>query len=512
MRFETSVDSQHSSPESGLLDEVLELAVADASERRPHAERPEKAGLSAPSLHQRLRELVHEGKGEIIPPLLSRIMIEIERLVGRQLNEILHSRRFQELEASWRSLHQLVVRTAEETTEAEAHAFATGTTAAKVQIRVLNVSKSELATDLEDALEFDQSQFFSKVYEEELGTPGGTPFGLLIGNYSFTNHPEDIEMIRRISGVAACAFAPFIASAAPSLLGLDNFDQLHHVKNIESIFQSKRHIAWRSLRSDEDSRFFGLTIPRVLLRDRYHDDGSKAFGFRFRELSESERDSSLWGPSSFALAEVCVRGFLSCGWFANIRGNDRFGGGAVQSYADTQYEANPKNTIPKPSTDVIIDVLRDRELAREGFMCLCQTKDAAESVFYSMPTIQQPKTYDSEDASASARLSAMLPYILCVSRFAHLLKIQARDWVGGSNAPEEMQRHLKRWIIEYVTDSISDAQRKAEKPLRKADIRVSENPHAPGQFNLKMLLQPHFQLDEMEGALQFITQIETPNQ
>src|SRR5215510_222460 len=125
---------------------------------------------------------------------------EIDRLLTAQLNEIMHAEEFQKLEGSWRGLHHLVF-------ESE--------TSTMLKIKVMNVSKKELLKDLERAAEFDQSALFKKVYEEEYGTFGGAPFGALIGDYEFSNHPQDMALLEKVSNVAAAAHAPFISAASP---------------------------------------------------------------------------------------------------------------------------------------------------------------------------------------------------------------------------------------------------------------------------------------------------------
>jgi type VI secretion system protein ImpC len=90
----------------------------------------------------------------------TRGIAQVDKMISSQLSAILHNPEFQQLEASWRGLHQLV-RTPE-----------TGTS---MKLRLLNVTKKELLTDLEKASEFDQSVLFKKVYEREYGTFGGHP-------------------------------------------------------------------------------------------------------------------------------------------------------------------------------------------------------------------------------------------------------------------------------------------------------------------------------------------------
>src|SRR5262245_26082250 len=126
----------------------------------------------------------------------------IDAKLSAQLNSIIHDPKFLKLEGTWRGLHYLVQNSE------------TGTA---LKLRVLNIPKRELNRDLTRAIEFDQSQLFKKIYENEFGTPGGEPYGALIGDYEWTNHPDDIETLRLMSNIAAGAFAPFISAASASM-------------------------------------------------------------------------------------------------------------------------------------------------------------------------------------------------------------------------------------------------------------------------------------------------------
>src|SRR5215213_10128459 len=156
---------------------------------------------------------------------------EIDRLVSTQLNEIMHAEEFQKLEGSWRGLNQLVMNSE------------TGT---MLKIRVLNVNKKDLLKDLERAVEFDQSALFKKVYEDEYGTFGGAPYGALIGDYEFSNHPQDMALLSKISEVAAAAHAPFLSAAAPDLFGWETFSDMTDVRDISKIFDRTEYAKWRS--------------------------------------------------------------------------------------------------------------------------------------------------------------------------------------------------------------------------------------------------------------------------
>src|SRR6195952_5778517 len=139
---------------------------------------------------------------------IERAIAAIDGKLSEQLNAIMHDPRFLKLEGSWRGLQHLVMNSE------------TGT---GLKIRVLNASKRDLTRDLTRAVEFDQSQLFKKIYENEFGTPGGEPYGALIGDYEWSNHPDDVETLRLMSNVAAAGFAPFISAASASMFGFESW-------------------------------------------------------------------------------------------------------------------------------------------------------------------------------------------------------------------------------------------------------------------------------------------------
>src|SRR4051795_4220823 len=109
-------------------------------------------------------EIVLSEDGDLIGAINERIAA-LDQEVDQELNEIMHHDAFCKLESSWRGLHYLVSR-------AE-----TGT---MLKLRLLNATKDEIQKDLERAVEFDQSVQFKKIYEEEYGTFGGSPYSVLI--------------------------------------------------------------------------------------------------------------------------------------------------------------------------------------------------------------------------------------------------------------------------------------------------------------------------------------------
>jgi type VI secretion system protein ImpC len=420
---------------------------------------------------------------------------QIDHLISLQLNEIMHHPAFQKLEGSWRGIKYMMGQSE---------------TSAMLKIRVLNVSKKELLRDLQRAPEFDQSVMFKKVYEDEFGIFGGEPFGALIGDYEFSKHPEDIELLEKVSQVAAGAHAPFLTAAAPELLNLDSFSQLGDPRDIGKIFDSTEFAKWKSFRASEDSRYVGLTMPRVLMRLPYGKDTKPVDDFNYEEgVDGTDHSKYLWGNAAYALGARLTQAFASYGWCASIRGVE--GGGLVEGLPTHTFRTDDGDVALKCPTEVAITDRREKELADQGLIPLVHCKGTDYAAFFSVQSANKPKKFDKAAANANARLSAQLPYILAVSRFAHYMKSIMRDKIGGFMSRGQCQTFLTQWIMQYVTDDDqASAATKAKFPLREARIEVSEIPGKPGAYRAIAFLRPHFQLDELTVSLRLVAELPPP--
>ena len=420
---------------------------------------------------------------------------QIDHLISLQLNEILHHPAFQKLEASWRGIKYMMDQSE---------------TSSMLKIRVLNVSKKELLRDLQRAPEFDQSVMFKKVYEDEFGIFGGEPFGALVGDYEFSKHPEDIELLEKVSQVAAGAHAPFLTAAAPELLNLDSFSQLGDPRDIGKIFDSTEFAKWKSFRASEDSRYVGLTMPRVLMRLPYGKDTKPVDDFSYEEgVDGTDHSKYLWGNAAYALGARLTQAFAQYGWCASIRGVE--GGGLVEGLPTHTFRTDEGDVALKCPTEVAITDRREKELADQGLIPLVHCKGTDYAAFFSVQSSNKPKKFDKAAANANARLSAQLPYILAVSRFAHYMKSIMRDKIGGFMSRGQCQTFLTQWIMQYVTDDDqASAATKAKFPLREAKIEVSEIPGKPGAYRAIAFLRPHFQLDELTVSLRLVADLPAP--
>jgi type VI secretion system protein ImpC len=417
---------------------------------------------------------------------------QIDHLLSIQLNEILHHPTFQKLEGSWRGLKYLM-----DQSETSDH----------LKIKILNVSKRELLRDLQRAPEFDQSALFKKVYEEEFGIFGGAPFASMIGDYEFGKGPEDIELLERISQTAAAAHAPFLTAASPEFFNLESFAQLDAPRDIGKVFDTTEYAKWKSFRASEDSRYVGLTCPRVLGRLPYGKDTKMVEAFHYEEnVDGSDHSKYLWMNAAYALGTRLTSAFAQFGWCAAIRGVE--GGGLVEGLPVHNFYTDEGDIAMKCPTEVPITDRREKELADQGFIPLVHCKGTDYAAFFSVQSAQKAKLYDKDAANANARLSTQLPYILAVSRFAHYLKAMMRDKIGSFMSRIECETFLNKWIQNYVTpDDTASAYVKAQHPLREASIEVAEVPGKPGVYRAVAFLRPHFQLDELSVSLRLVAEL-----
>jgi type VI secretion system protein ImpC len=422
---------------------------------------------------------------------------QIDKLLSAQLNEVMHAEEFQKLEGSWRGLWHLVYQSE------------TGT---MLKIRVINVSKKDLLKDLEKAAEFDQSALFKKVYEEEFGTFGGSPIGALIGDYEFSNHPQDMALIEKVSQVAAAAHAPFISAAAPQLFGWDSYTELAEVRDLAKIFERTEYVKWRSFRESEDSRYVGLCLPHTLMRLPYGKETVPTETFNFEEdVDGTDHRKYLWGNAAYSFGTRLTEAFAKYYWTVAIRGVE--GGGLVQGLPTHTFNTDEGEVALKCPTEIAVTDRREKEFSDLGFIPLVHCKNTDYAAFFGAQSANRAKKYDTDFANANARLSTQLQYIFAVSRFAHYLKAMMRDKIGSFMSRKNCEDFLNRWISNYVLlDDSAGQEMKAQYPLREARIEVAEIPGKPGCYKAVAFLRPHFQLDELTVSLRLVAELPAPKQ
>ncbi|MEO0034440.1 MAG: hypothetical protein RLZZ501_463 [Pseudomonadota bacterium] len=484
--------AEDTTPSASLT--LLDRLLVDGKMARDESQRAYARELLAEFVNDVLAESGGTVGNDILA-LINEHIANIDALLTAQVNEILHAPDFQKMEAAWRGLAYLVFNTETNT---------------MLKIRLLNVAKADLLKDLEKAVEFDQSALFKKVYEEEYGTFGGNPYSVLIGDYEFSRHPQDMALLEKISNVAAAAHAPFIAAPHPGLFDMDSFTDLGLPRDLAKIFESVELIKWRSFRASEDSRYVALVLPRVLLRLPYGPDTVPVEGFDFTEdCSGLDHRHYLWGNAAYVEGQRIGAAFSHFGWTAAIRGVE--GGGKVEGLPAHTFRSPDGDIALKCPTEVSITDRREKELSDLGFIALVHCKNTDYAAFFGGATANRPKLYITPQANANSRLSAMLPYILNASRFAHYIKVIMRDKIGSFMTKDNVATYLNTWISQYVLGQDDAGQDiKAQYPLREGRIDVSDIPGKPGCYNAVVFLRPHFQLEELTASIRLVAELPPP--
>ncbi|UHQ21456.1 type VI secretion system contractile sheath large subunit [Lysobacter sp. 5GHs7-4] len=473
--------------ELGLLDQIVEQSKVAKSSTE----------------HQRAKDLISELAKEVLEgtvvvsdnlgATLDARIAELDGIISEQVSAIMHHPEYQQLESSWRGLHYLCSQTS------------TGTS---LKIKMFNSPKRDMVKDFKSAIDFDQSALFKKVYEEEFGTFGGSPFGTLIGDYQLGRSPEDMYFIEQMSHVAAAAHAPFISAASEELFGLESFTDLGKPRDLAKIFDTVEYAKWKSFRDGEDSRYVGLTLPRFLGRLPYNPkDGTTVEGFNFVEdVDGADHSKYLWCNTAYAFATRLTQAFENHGWCAAIRGVE--GGGLVEDLPTHTFRTDDGEVALKCPTEIAITDRREKELSDLGFIPLVHCKNTDYAAFFGAQSAQKARKYNTDAANANSSLSAQLQYIFSISRIAHYLKAMMREKIGSFASAGNVEEFLNRWIAQYVLlDDNGSQEAKAQHPLREASIQVSEVPGRPGVYRAVAFLRPHFQLDELSVSLRLVAEL-----
>ena len=483
---------------SGAQGETVELSEFSSLLKKEFKTKTDRAKEAVESAVQTLAEHALSASTLISDDALNSIdaiIAAIDQKLTQQINLILHHAEFQQLEGAWRGLHYLVNNT--ETDE-------------MLKIRVFNISKKDLHKTLKKfkGTAWDQSPIFKKVYEEEYGQFGGQPYGALVGDYHFDHSPMDVELLAEMAQVAAASHAPFIAGAAPGLMGMDSFQELANPRDLTKIFQTPEYAAWRSLRDSDDARYIGLCMPRFLSRLPYGEKTSPVEEFAFEEdTASATHENYTWANAAYAMAVNINRSFKEYGWCSQIRGVES--GGAVPNLPVHTFPTDDGGVDMKCPTEIAISDRREAELAKNGMMPLIHRKNSDVAAFIGAQSLQKPVEYEDPDATANANLAARLPYLFASCRFAHYLKCIVRDKIGSFKERADMETWLNNWIGQYVLTNpatATDAD-KARKPLAGAEVVVEEIEGNPGYYSSKFFLRPHYQLEGLTVSLRLVSKL-----
>lgn len=478
------------------LDELSEFSDILKQTIKPRTE------VAAKEVDNAVVALVREAMGDQsvvaddVIDTIDAMLAKLDEKLTAQMNEIMHHEEFQKIESSWRGL---------------AYTLNNSETDASLRVKVLNASKSEMQAMMRryPGAKWDKSPLHDMVYEQNLGTLGGKPFGCLIGDYQFDHSSADVNLLNSISKIAESALCPFISAAAPQLIGLDSWNEIATPPDLSEIFETPEYAQWNSLRDSENARFLALTLPRVLAREPYGPNSNSVVEeFNFVEETDGHGGAKYaWMNSAHAMAVNINRAFKEHGWTVRIRGVKS--GGEVQNLPTHVFDTGDGSKDLKCPTEVSITDRREGELSKAGLIGLIHRQHTDKAAFIGAQSLYRPKKYVDDAATASDNMSSRIPYMFAVSRFSHYLKVMVRDKIGETPDKSQLQKQLQAWINKYVTGNPESATEleKAKKPLAAAKVEVIEDELNPGYYMGKFFLKPHFQLEGMDIGMSLVSKL-----
>ncbi len=464
---------EQTSEQSSLLEEITQLTKLQPDE--------EPYSMAKQGLEYLLKELVKPDKDvdKVSKAVVDEMIADIDEKLTLQIDAILHHEKVQKLESTWRGLKFLIDKT---------------NFRENIKVEILNVNKEDLIDDFDDSAEISQSGLYKIVYTKEYGQFGGEPYAAMIGNYDFGYGPQDIQLLQNTASVAAMAHAPFIAAAAPSMFGIESFNELPNMKDLKSTFEGTQYIKWQSFRESEDARYVALTVPRFLLRLPYGPETKPVKAFNYEENVSAGHENYLWGNTAFAFATRMTDSFAKYRWMANIIGPQ--GGGAVEDLPMHQFQAMGEIQTKIP-TEVLIADRKEFELAEEGFMALTMRKGSDNAAFFSANSAQKPKFFgiskEGKDAETNYKLGTQLPYMFIINRLAHYIKHIQRENIGTWKERGDLEKELNTWVRQYVNDTDTPTPgSRSRRPLRQAQVEVESVEGEPGWYKVGLKVRPHF--------------------
>lgn len=450
----------------------------------------------------RLRDLSGAERLGWLRAALDRDIAALDALLSAQLDAVLQHPRLTRLEGSWRGLDWLVDRMPQADS--------------RLRVRMLNARWGEICRDLERALEFDQSHLFRKIHDDQFGIAGGEPYGLIIGDYEVRHlpsreHPtDDVGALQRLAGIAAASFAPMLLGASPALLGMDSFADMGATFDPAPTLAGEDHQRLRQAAMQDDMRFIGLALPRVLGRAPWADDGSRVDRFRYRSCTPGAAQR-VWTSPVYAFAAVTLRAYERFSWPASVRGadvTDEASGGVVDGLPFERFASDPLHEAPpRAPLEVALTDVQENQFGDAGLIALAALDGLPEACFGPMPSLHRPPRMRTQEANANQRLSTQFNTLLCVSRFAHCVKVMGRDMIGSFMDPGDVESRLQKWLDRFVSGgTILDPEMTARFPLLDARVEVRERRGHPGVYNCIVHLRPQHQLDDVGASFRLVTE------
>jgi type VI secretion system protein ImpC len=325
-----------------LLDHILDETEDHVAEGRPSPASSEWDVF--------LHEIV---KPHLVPkedPQQAEVLAAVDASTSELMRTVLHQPDFQAIEAAWRAVHFLVSRLETDT---------------QLRLYLLDISKAELTADLNGTEDLRATGTYRLLVEQTVETPGGEPWAVLAGNYTFDRTREDAQLLGRMAKIAGTAGAPFISSAHAHLLGCESLAETPDPNDWQQLANEEGSEAWEALRRLPEAIYVGLALPRFMLRLPYGEETDPTEQFEFEEMAaQIDHEHYLWGNPIFACVYLVSEAFSRYGWDLRLGVIQDIGGLPLHIYRE-QGESRIK-----PCAEVVLTERGAERILEKGFMPL----------------------------------------------------------------------------------------------------------------------------------------------
>jgi type VI secretion system protein ImpC len=228
------------------------------------------------------------------------LLAAVDAATSDLMRSILHDRKFQALEASWRGLY-LLVRRAE-----------TGT---DLKISIFDMPKDEMSVDLRSQADLNNARIHKLIAGGFEGMAGREAWALVLGDYWYASNVDDIAALIRIGKIAAEAGITFISHVRPDILGVPSLAESADPSSWDLSAASEAGRLWWALRGIPESAHLAMTMPRVLARLPYGRETDPVETFAFEEFGGiPTHDDYLWTNGCFVAGLLLAQTFAAHGW------------------------------------------------------------------------------------------------------------------------------------------------------------------------------------------------------
>lgn len=423
------------------------------------------------------------------------VLTMLDSNIAEQLQKIMGNHEFMQLRASWAGIQYLA-------TQVEKNK--------QVKVKLLDVSWSQLRKDLARSANIEQSNLFAKLYEQEFGIAGGEPFSLLLADYELDfSHVsnaysyQDLVALRTIAEISAASFIVFASSISATNFGVNDYAHMSGVSALNVSLNVRDQRQWQAFRQSEEARFVCLLLPKVLLNSHYEKNV---------QLSRAyfPHDISIWSNAIYTYAASFMASFSQTQWFLDAVGTPNLNvpslAGLARDLSAPSFEILGNTAPEKIVTEVLLTSEQEIALNTEGCTVLNNLPLTGQASIATSPTVKQ--VTQNANAVSAEQLACYVPYLLCVCRFAHFLKIMGRDKLGRYHNVKDCEYDLQQWLNAYVASNTDiSTHMKLRFPLNAGTVKVILQKGSQEHYICVMQLRPQVRTNQTSATIMLKTAI-----